>query len=629
MASAPDPLDCSRGRPRGSPLLIVWLLTSFSSVGHAAPDPATGAIDAGIEFLLPATQNHLNKLDGYRDDNAVGQLALQVYALLVAGVSLEHPTVRASFAYFSKVPLEHVYTISCYAFALDAAIAQLEGDLALTLSAGARARLRKRGTVGKVIRTRLAEVVNAVASGQNETGGWRYKVNSTDVDNSNTQFAVLALGIGARRGIAIPQAVWLEILEYFVENQEADGDPTAKRIELRRPRNDQPSKVSTGKRKARTGVKAEPADSATARGAAGPETARVLKRGWDYENDGNANWNMTCAGLSSLLIAQDQIGRLPPMLREDLFEAIRDGYGWLMENWNFEHNYYGMYSLEKVADLGRVQRFGTHDWYKEVSEHLIREQTPEGSWAPNGGGWKNAEVATSLALLILNRATSLLISSPAERIILSGHGVSRSGDDRDWVYIPKLDTRVHYPSVLRNLRMRPSLKLVRFVKDLVEHYPPEWVGELVPSLLDARERLTTLRLRKPLERYLADITGVRLYKREVLTAWHVRWKRALEIGKTRNPAAAEELLTAYRIEKTVPLKKLQIWALGQLKAKAALPLYLTDLEHKSAEVRATAYSAFRGFFLSTTPPFDSGAPAKVRAAQITALRRWYKTRSRG
>ena len=606
--------------------VVLLGVTSGPPRTWAAPDPATRAIDAGVEYLLPATDKHLRGLNGYRDERAVGQLALQVYALLVAGVAVEHPTVRASFAFLFKMKLRHIYTISCYAFALDAALNQLEGDLSLTLSAAARARLRNSGVVGKPLRKRLGQVVAAVASGQNETGGWSYHVDSHGVDNSNTQFAVLALGVGARRGMSVSRETWLEILGYFVENQEADGEKTPERVELRPQPPPAVPDAPAGKRGVRTGVQ-ERQEFENVLHAAGAEAEEVLRRGWDYRNGGGSTWNMTCAGLSSLLVAKDYVGKLPPQLREDLVAAIRDGYGWIMGNWDFQNNYYGMYSLEKVADLGSVLRFGPHDWYREISEHLIQEQKDDGRWAPESGHWNSPPVSTSLALLILNRATSLLTSNPVNRMVISGQRTG-TGNDSDWVYLADLDTRVHYPSVLRNLKLRPSARLTKFVRVIVESYPPETVGELVPPLLDARDELPHRRLRKTFDKYLTQITGLKSNERGALTAWHERWKEALEIGRAKDRSRRAELLSAYREETTAPLKKVLIWALEQIRAEEALPLYLDDMAHDNVEIRAAAYSAFRGYFVDAAPRFEAGSPESTRKVQLIAVRKWLGSRAK-
>jgi hypothetical protein len=63
---------------------------------------------------------------------------------------------------------------------------------------------------------------------------------------------------------------------------------------------------------------------------------------------------MTCGGASSLLLVGQNLNeQLEPAEQTKLAISIRDGLGWMMANWNPKHSYYGMYSLEKVADIER------------------------------------------------------------------------------------------------------------------------------------------------------------------------------------------------------------------------------------------------------------------------------------
>ena len=55
----------------------------------------------------------IGEVKGFREIKKVGQLALQVYALVVAGVSVEHPTVRKAFEVLAMAPLHHTYTTCC------------------------------------------------------------------------------------------------------------------------------------------------------------------------------------------------------------------------------------------------------------------------------------------------------------------------------------------------------------------------------------------------------------------------------------------------------------------------------------------------------------------------------------
>ena len=75
-------------------------------------------------FPSDTLSTHLIRVEG------VGQLAFETYALIVAGVSVDHPVIRRNFAALAeRVPqVRWTYASSCYVFALDAAIADLEQE---------------------------------------------------------------------------------------------------------------------------------------------------------------------------------------------------------------------------------------------------------------------------------------------------------------------------------------------------------------------------------------------------------------------------------------------------------------------------------------------------------------------
>lgn len=67
-------------------------------------------------------------------------------------------------------------------------------------------------------------------------------------------------------------------------------------------------------------------------------------------------------------------------------------------------NLYLLWSMERVAVLYDLEKFGDHDWYAWGAEALIETQNADGSWSQNGYQGANAELNTAFALLFLNRA---------------------------------------------------------------------------------------------------------------------------------------------------------------------------------------------------------------------------------
>jgi hypothetical protein len=630
-------------------LLVVTL--SFGSRPAPAQDAVSDAIDRGIEYLLEQVKTQ--KLGEHK----VGQLALEVYALVVAGVSVDHPLIRECFELLHQQVKgsNHTYTVSCYIFALDAAISQIENDLLLLAPQKVQLRFRDDPAIGKEYRPHLTAAVNTIIRLQNSKGAWRYGP-SQDFDNSNVQFAVLALGVGAKRRVPIEPSVWQGVADHFTKGQDKSGPEVKERLTMMAPqdaadRKDQVKLISRSAPERRRSAEKEPEGKEKESDATtfvapktviqpenpeiGTESIPVHARGWSYEHKPGATWNMTCAGLSSLLLARENLrDRLGPELRETLNTSIRDGYGWLMSRWSPTASYYGMYSLEKVADIGGVKAFGQHDWYAELSRHLVGAQRADGSWPGGGSHGENARVATSFALLILNRATTLLTMTPASRILVSGR--SSGGDDpndRSWVYVPDIDTTIHYPTLLRQIRQRPSLKLIRFLHGIVQHYQSSnanWMkGELIPEMAKVRDAMPNKTARGIIEGYLAEITGHKYDNFEDYLKWHRRWERVILIGNSEKADRIPDLLKYHESTgKSAVLKEAVIWALVKCKAREALPLFLADLSNPDARIRRAAYSAFRAFFIEYPPPFDATAAPGPREAQAVAVREWYEKQAK-
>ena len=607
-------------------------------------DEISDAIDAGIGYLLDeVTRQQVGK-------HAHGQVALETYALIVSGVSVKHPTIRRNLGYLDKsVPRgstqRPTYTLACYIFALDAAISQIEQDLLMLAPSRLRKRFRDDPRIGKEYRGNLKTAVTTLVGLQGNHGGWNYGAPAARFDNSNTQFAVLALGVGAKRNVPIARDVWIKIMDQFVGGQQKKGPETKDRITLMKPSDkeewnsgvkiratkekegegaDAKKGASRGRKKGRTVVTAPRLPESPELGFEG---IKVFRRGFDYTNGGGANWNMTCAGLSSLILARQNLDRRVTVnQRNALNQAVHDGYGWLMGHWNPHSSFYGMYSLEKVGDLGEVKLFGTHDWYEELARNLVRTQRDDGMW-PGGsahGEKDEPRVSTSFALLILNRASSLLTRNPQSRIVISGRSSNDDPNDRSWVYVSELDTTIHYPSLMRSIRLRPSAKLVRFLKNIVESYPPEWKGELIPDMARVRDSIRNKTVRGVIEQYLVGITGSDYDEWESYLKWHRRWQRVREIGEKVSRKHIPDLITYYKnTNKSVTLKQTIMWALVRCRANDALPLFLDDLESSSATVRQSAYTSFRAFFADFPPPFSPTAKESLRATQVVRIRAWY------
>jgi hypothetical protein len=182
-------------------------------------------------------------------------------------------------------------------------------------------------------------------------------------DNSNTQFALLALWVAQRHGVTAQRSMRM-IVHRFRSSQNADGS------------------WSYGHRFG-GGLQERPA--------------------------------MTCVGLLGLAVG---LGIAPPARAgndqkpADL-DRIHAGFAALSKNvgkpagkWRNLPltDLYFLWSVERVGVLYSLQTIGEHDWYRWGAEMLIANQQKRGFWT--GGGYPGASstLDTCLALLFLKRA---------------------------------------------------------------------------------------------------------------------------------------------------------------------------------------------------------------------------------
>lgn len=599
------------------------------------------AIDAGVAYLLKMIDKE--QIGSPQANNNVGQVAFETYALLAAGVSVDHAAMVANLDYVE----ENVYKPgNTYASALDAAIAQAEYDYAIT-NPDSAARVIADGRLGKKYAKRIKKVTEVLLSGQNATGGWRYLPTDAVADASCTQFAALALGIAAKRRAKVPLQAWQRLADYFIDGQEASGP----RVALQVTPMDEPGTYKDRldrEDQDESGEKIDPADDTgdgaeKEQGGTGvrgkrpepllpEEELEVMARGFKYMPDRDATWSMTCAGVSTLLLVHDQIGhRVNAKSNARLRKSLRDALGWLQRHWGpTSHYYYGMYSLEKVGDLGRIRDVGDHDWYLQLSSHLLLQQDRDGSWPGTGHHGENHRVTTSFALLVLGRATSMLTrKNPTEQIIVTGgESVTRDGvGSSEWVYVPDLDTRVYLPGILRAVRLRPNVQLVQLLEKVCRSYPEKETPELIPDLLLARGRVTVRSVKKVLRECLTLVSGQKLKTDEQFLELFTDWERIRQIGSLREEQHGAELIALHdKYLKNQILLRAALEAIGQLRVVDATSLLLTDMGHSRKVIRSAAYAALRAIHMEGVPPFDAEASPKERGRQIAAIQAWLDER---
>lgn len=202
-------------------------------------------------------------------------------------------------------------------------------------------------------------------------GGWGYAGARGDGDNSNSQYALLALHEAERVGVSVPDTVWQNAWDYWVRCQRDDGS-------------------------------------------------------WGYterDSDGSTG-SMTCAGIASLIICAGRIspgdakvvnGAVQCCSEQTNTGNIERGLQWLGNKFSpvrnpspgmmvSSHYYYYMYGVERVGRMSGNRFLGRHDWYREGAEVLVSQQDALRSlWVGSGIADSNPLVATSFALLFMSK----------------------------------------------------------------------------------------------------------------------------------------------------------------------------------------------------------------------------------
>ncbi|MCR4412168.1 MAG: DUF4159 domain-containing protein [Thermoguttaceae bacterium] len=309
------------------------------------PEAVRQAIESGANFLKRQQQanggwaEHL----GYHG----GVTALCTLALLNAGVPPDDEHVKRALAYLRRVPAERTYVTSLQTMVFCRAHPEL--DLPL------------------IQRNVVALERWQIPEGQNR-GAWAYPEGPGD--NSNSQFALLALYDADRIGVKVSARTWQNAQRYWRQCQNPDGS-------------------------------------------------------WGYVRGMAGSGSMTAAGITSMVITMDRLGepdatvegdRILPCQRSERGDnPVERAVQWFARNFTVESNpgvrgrawlLYYLYGLERVGRLTNRRFIGEHDWYREGAEYLVfraKGGPLSDHWTGTGMNENDARIATSFALLFLSK----------------------------------------------------------------------------------------------------------------------------------------------------------------------------------------------------------------------------------
>ncbi len=335
----------------------VW--RSFSWPSYPCPPPEAGAdvtgeqveraIRRGVGFLKAR-----QKPDGSWPGEP-GMTALIGLALVTAGESPDSPPIDRAFQYLLRAEEggHETYTLGLKAMAL----ASMPDKYAQALQSYA---------------DRL-EQGQLRTNNRNVYGSWTYRASPAGFgagDNSNSQYALLGLHAASEAGARVDPSVFLRARRYWEIAQGRDG-------------------------------------------------------GWGYHSGQGfgGTGSMTCAGISSLIITGARQSESRERLAGNHVEhcgeraidpALSAGLDWLAAHFDVRNNmnsggqwkFYYLYGLERAGRLSGLRYFGSHDWYREGAEELVRLQDPfQGLWR-GVGQEADPMLATSFALLFLAKGRS-------------------------------------------------------------------------------------------------------------------------------------------------------------------------------------------------------------------------------
>ena len=351
--------------------VLVVMVAATDAVARAeiTGDEVQKSIEKAVRFLKDQ-----QKPDGSWDEVTIypnGVSSLVTLALLNAGLPPDDPVIAKSLRYLRNQRPEKTYCLALQTMVFCAATPNTDRAL-------------------------ISRNANLLASSQLTggpmPGGWSYGTKGVEQfdsggDNSNAQFALLALHEAELAGAKIDPQVWQRARKYWEEQQNPDGS-------------------------------------------------------WGYHPGSFSSGSMTCAGISSMIIALGHTGKGDAEVDGDRVQccgkkqestSVERGLDWLGRNFRVDANpmdgggvakldrndrstiwrMYYLYGVERVGRMSARRMIGAHDWYREGAESLVTDQDKVSGWwfthEVTKGDDKN--VSTSFALLFLSKGRRPVVAA--------------------------------------------------------------------------------------------------------------------------------------------------------------------------------------------------------------------------
>jgi hypothetical protein len=368
-------------------VLVLLGLVAMPVRADVSADQVRRAIKGGVAYL-----KKYQKVDGSWTDHAGfpgAVTALCSLAMINGGVPVSDPSIQRALQHVRSLgATEMVYSTSLITMFLCAA--EPDKDAAL---------IRRNVNWLEMAQIKRGPHKGAFGySSERVLGTEVVRKLAPNGDNSNSQFALLALHEAERIGVKVKESTWQSARDYWLSVQKMDGS-------------------------------------------------------WGYLKDEPSTGSMTCAGIASLVITSGKVHRgdasiLPGGTVECCGahsdnEPLRRALNWLGTKFSVERNpnpfsglranvgathlYYYLYGVERVGRLSGNRFIGRHDWFREGAAYLIASQDKlSGFWRGDYHAEKNALVATSFALLFLSKGRRPILITQLKHSLGNGWNSHRS-----------------------------------------------------------------------------------------------------------------------------------------------------------------------------------------------------------
>jgi hypothetical protein len=406
---------------------LLWLTAVLYLVASAAPEvradvtaeQVRDAIDRGVTYLR-RQQFPDGSWQEVAPVMAGGVTSLCTLAMLNAGVPTNDPQIQLALNILRQVPPVANYPTALQTMVF--AIAEPEKDIQL-------------------LRRNVRWLEEQQKRDAAHRGMWSYPLGNGD--NSNSQFAILALYEAQRAGVAVNPHTLRAALSYWSQSQNSDGS-------------------------------------------------------WGYQPGDQGTGSMTCAGIGAVALALEVLEEGDATVEGNNARCCRpqrqhgsvdQAMEWLANHFSVRANpnnnmwpLYYLYGLERAGRLTNQRLIGAHDWYREGSEVLIEQQDKvTGAWIEKGLGRINPNIGTSFAILFLAKGRRPVVAAKLKH-----------QPQHDWDHHRKdLANVVTYAEKCwqRDLTWQIIDADVATTEDLLEAPVLYLCGEVAPEFTDAQARM--------------------------------------------------------------------------------------------------------------------------------------------